>query len=131
MEKNYFIVINGEKISVSEGIYHAFKRPLWMERKRRQIRAKHEQSLEALLDDGLDIPSKEQQVSEIVDDKLRLDMLFSALAALPDDERSIIDILFFDEKSEREAAHEIGVTQQAINKRKNRILAKLRKFFES
>ena len=38
MDKEFFIVIDGEKVPISEEVYRAFKRPLWTERKRRQVR---------------------------------------------------------------------------------------------
>jgi RNA polymerase sigma factor (sigma-70 family) len=126
MAKEYFVVIDGERVPVSEEVYRAFKRPLWTERKRRQVRAEHERSLDAFIEDGLEIPSEQVLVEDIVEDKLLLEMLFEALAELTEDERSLIDALFFDEKSENELATEEGISQQAVSKRKNRILAKLK-----
>ena len=80
MNKDYFIVIDGEKVPVSEEVYRAFKRPAWAERKRRQVRADHELSLEAFAGDGFDIPSGDPLVDEIVADKLLLNMLFPLCA---------------------------------------------------
>jgi len=122
MDKDYFIVIDGEKVPVSEEIYRAFKRPLWTERKRRQVRADHERSLEQLSENGFDVPDKSALVDEIVKSKLMLDMLFAALAELTDDERGLIDALFFEEKSERDVSRETSVSQTTINYRKNKIL---------
>ena len=126
MDKEYFIVIDGKKVPVSEEVYRAFKRPAWTERKRRQVRAEQERSLEQFAEDGFDVPDESALVDEIVEDKLMLDMLFAALAELTDDERGLIDALFFDEKSEREVAREVGISQPAIHKRRNRILEKLK-----
>ena len=55
-----------------------------------------------------------------------LEMLLAALAELTDDERSLIDSLFYQEKSEREIAGEIGISSIAVHKRKHKILSKLR-----
>jgi RNA polymerase sigma factor (sigma-70 family) len=126
MAKEYFIIVDGEKVPVSEEVYRAFKRPLWAERKRREVRAEHERSLEAFMDGGLDIPDGGKLVDAIVEDKLMLEMLFAALAELTDDERNLIDALFFEEKTEREAANALGLSQKAINKRRHKILEKLR-----
>ena len=49
---------------------------------------------------------------------------------LTKEERDLIYALFFDEKTESEVAKSLGVSQQAIHKRKNRILKKLKNFFE-
>ena len=117
MDKEYFIELNGRQIPVSKEVYYAFKRPAWKERKRRQVRAEKELSLEAFADAGFEIPSGQALVDEIVEDKLLLDMLFKALLELTEDERFLIN----------EIAREIGVSQPAIHKRRNRILGKLKK----
>jgi RNA polymerase sigma factor (sigma-70 family) len=127
MDKEYFIELNVRQIPVSKEVYYAFKRPAWRERKRRQVRAEKELSLEAFADAGFEIPSGEALVDEIVEDKLLLDMLSKALSELTEEERVLIDELFFNDKSEREIAREIGVSQPAIHKRRNRILEKLKK----
>lgn len=127
MDKKYFIELNGRQIPVSKEVYYAFKRPAWKERKRSQVRAEKELSLEAFADAGFEIPSGEALVDEIVEDKLLLDMLSKALSELTEEERVLIDELFFNDKSEREIAREIGVSQPAIHKRRNRILEKLKK----
>jgi RNA polymerase sigma factor (sigma-70 family) len=127
MDKEYFIELNGRQIPVSKEVYYAFKRPAWKERKRSQVRAEKELSLEAFADAGFEIPSGEALVDEIVEDKLLLDMLSKALSELTEEERVLIDELFFNDKSEREIAREIGVSQPAIHKRRNRILEKLKK----
>jgi len=122
MDKEYFIELNGRQIPVGKEVYDAFKRPAWKERKRSQVRAEKELSLEAFADAGFEIPSGEALVDEIVEDKLLLDMLSKALSELTEEERVLIDELFFNDKSEREIAREIGVSQPAIHKRRNRIL---------
>ena len=127
MDKEYFIELNGRQIPVGKEVYDAFKRPAWKERKRSQVRAEKELSLEAFADAGFEIPSGEVLVDEIVEDKLLLDMLSKALSELTEEERVLIDELFFNDKSEREIAREIGVSQPAIHKRRNRILEKLKK----
>lgn len=70
------------------------------------------------------------QVSHVVFRKLTLDKLHTALLQLPKEERALIYALFFDGKTESEVAKHLGVSRQAIQKRKNRILKKLKKFFE-
>lgn len=130
MDKKYFIELNGRQIPVSKEVYYAFKQPAWKERKRRQVRAEKELSLEAFADAGFEIPSGQALVDEIVEDKLLLDMLFKALSELTDDERFLIDELFYQEKPERMVAKETGVSQNTVNYHKNRILEKLRRLLE-
>lgn len=126
MDKEYFIELSGRQIPVSKEVYDAFKRPVWKERKRSQVRAEKELSLEAFADAGFEIPSGQALVDEIVEDKLLLDMLFRALSELTEDERFLIDELFFNDKSEREVAKEIGLSKTGVHKQKEKILSKLR-----
>jgi len=112
MDKEYFIELNGRQIPVSKEVYYAFKRPAWKERKRRQVRAEKELSLEAFADAGFEIPSGQALVDEILEDKLLLDMLFKALSELTDDERFLVNELFYQEKSERTVARETGLPQK-------------------
>jgi RNA polymerase sigma factor (sigma-70 family) len=126
MDKQYSIELNGRQIPVSKEVYDAFKRPAWKERKRSQVRKEKELSLEAFADAGFEIPSGEALVDEIVEDKLLLDMLFKALSELTDDERFLIDEMFFNDKSEREIAQEIGLSKTGVHKQKEKILSKLK-----
>jgi RNA polymerase sigma factor (sigma-70 family) len=86
--------------------------------------------LKQFAEDGFDIPDERALVDAIVEDKLLLEILFSALAELTDDERGLIDALFFDEKSERELSKETGVPNQTIHSRKLSVLKKLKKLLE-
>jgi len=78
---------------------------------------------------GIEISSKDMLVNEALEDKLLLEILIEALDELTDDERKLIDELFFNNKSERRLSKESGIAQKTINNRKRAILRKLRKFF--
>ncbi len=82
MDKEYIIELDGMQIPVRKEVYDAFKRPAWRERKRRQVRAEKELSLEVFADAGFEIPSGQALVDEIVEGKLLLDMLSKALSEL-------------------------------------------------
>lgn len=126
MEKEYFIRIGDQDVPVTEEVYRAYKRPAWAERKRREVRAEMERSLDVFLNDGFDISSNDALVDEIVEDKLLLEMLLAALNELTDDERRLIDSLFYQEKSERELAGKTGRSKTAIHKQKEKVLNKLK-----
>lgn len=126
MSKEYYLKLNGKQVPVTEEVYQAFKRPAWRERKRRQARFSNELSLDALADDGFEVPDEAALVDEIVEDKLLLDVLFKALSELTDDERFLIDELFYNNKSEREIAMERGLSKTGVHKQKEKALSKLR-----
>lgn len=127
MNKEYFIEINGEQIPVTEEVYYAFKRPAWRERKSRQARSGREVSIESFVAEGFEIPSKDKPVDEIVGGRQMLDMLNAAIEELSDDERYLIDAIFYQNKSERKIASELGISQPAVHKRRDRILEMLKK----
>jgi len=130
MDKEYFIELSGRQIPVSKEVYDAFKRPAWKERKRRQVREEKELSLEAFADAGFEIPSGEVLVDEIVEDKLLLDMLSKALSELTDEERFLIDEMFYNGKSERELSKETCVPRKTLTYRRTKVLEKLRRLIE-
>ena len=89
-----------------------------------------EDSLERLAEQEVQFAGEAESVEETVLRKLQYEQLHKALSLLPDDERELIDRLFFQGQTEREAAECMGIYRNAIHKRKNRILKKLKKFFE-
>jgi len=152
-----YIEIDGQKIPVIEEIYRAHKRPTWAERKRkeREIRCLDEKgnrctkscrecnleraekglppiertssvlSLDKFTEDGFEAADI-VDIAELVADKLLLEELFGALEELDPENRRIME-LFSIGKSERDIAVDIGLSQKAINKRKTKLLAQLRK----
>ena len=60
-----------------------------------------------------------------------VDRLKTAMLLLSDSEQALIQAIFFEELSEREVSLRLGITQSVVNKRKAKILAKLRKIMEN
>ena len=60
-----------------------------------------------------------------------VDRLKAALLLLSDSELALINAIFFEELSEREVGLQLGITQSVVNKRKAKILVKLRKIIEN
>ena len=54
----------------------------------------------------------------------------AALLLLTAEEKELIDALFYQEMSEREYAQQIGLSQKGVNKRRHKILSKLRKIMK-
>jgi len=123
VEKEYYIPLkDGTKVPVTKAVYYAYKRPVWREKKNRRERSEYERSLEAFMDSGYEPASKSPPIVGSTEDKL---LLYSALAELTDDERYLIEALYFQGKSERNLGEELGISCVAVHKRKNKILAKL------
>ena len=72
---------------------------------------------------ALDEPSPENMLLQ----EEELHLLRAALLLLTAEEKELIDALFYQEMSEREYAQQIGLSQKGVNKRRHKILSKLRK----
>lgn len=57
---------------------------------------------------------------------IQIQQLHKALSFLSEDERLLIQKIFFEERTEREIAAEMGIYHNAVHKRKERILRKLK-----
>ena len=90
-----------------------------------------EDSLDRLMDENAQQFPHEESVENTVLHKLEVDKLHTALAMLTPEEQALIQALFFEEKTERQYAEELGVYRNAIHVRKTKILKKLKQFLES
>lgn len=89
-----------------------------------------EDSYERLLEEH-NLPADEQaDVETIVLRKMLRKQLHEAIRNLEEEEQYLIIQLFFMDRSERELAEELGLSQKAVNKRRHKILGKLKKFLE-
>ena len=67
-------------------------------------------------------------IEDEIIDVMDLELLSKAIQSLPDDERKLLEELYLRDmpKTEQEIATETGVRQQAVNKKKNKIIKKLK-----
>ncbi|WP_270740071.1 RNA polymerase sigma factor [Massilioclostridium coli] len=97
----------------------------------KQVLPSREDSLDRLMEENArQFAAAAESVEDVVIRKLAVDKLHTALMQLTREERDFISALFFDEKTESDVAKALGISQQAVHKRKNRILKKLKNFFE-
>lgn len=126
MCKEYYIKIDGQRVSVTEEVYRAYKRPEWRELRQRQRNAGMRFSLDMIIEAGFEIADDSDLIVEVVEEKELLDMLNKALDELDDDERFLITELFYNNKSEEILSSEIGIPQTTINYRKRKTLQRLK-----
>lgn len=131
----FFLPLHGMLMEVTEQTYREYYRD-----KRRQkyiderSKLNGDVSYNALDTDetlGEDVfaDTKTDVEAEVIN-KMTVAELRKAFLLLSPDERELIKILFIDGVTERKASEMYGVSQVAIHKRKNRILAKLKEFLE-
>ena len=136
--------VNGQFIEVSEEVYQVYMQG---DRKMRYFETDLKTERTILAEDGTVqriIPSREDSLDRLIDDdarqfsdagesvedavlrKLAEDELHRALEKLTDVEYALVYALFFEGKTERSYAKELGVSQVAVHKKKQRILKKLK-----
>lgn len=133
--KKYTIVVKRQRVEVSEAVYRAYHKEREAERYQNKLIRQNELSLERFYEDGVNIDYLIVRIQPDILDKLihqeQLEAMWIALQSLPEDERSIIDELFFNDKSERKLAAELDIPRMTLSDKKNRILKNLKKLLEN
>ena len=136
MDKKYYWIIDGKYYEVSKETYQKFKREY--DHARMLQRYENEVyvfSLDAMATEettGYDvIADLGVNVEETAVHNLMIEKLRDTMKKLDDEELDLIKQIYVDEKTQREIALELGISQNAVNKRKIKLLNKLRKFLES
>ena len=146
-DKKLYIRINGTPVEVTEEVYLFYYRS-----KRRDRYYEHdiktgvpirdedgnvigytptkEDSLERLIATGEDFADEHKSVEDTALGNIMSDDLHQALDKLSEQDRTLIDMLFFQGMTERQTAAVVGLSQKGVNKRKAKILATLKEFLE-
>jgi RNA polymerase sigma factor (sigma-70 family) len=72
----------------------------------------------------------EEVATEGLEQEWRRYLIFWSLERLSERERQVMKRLYWDEWTEAEIAHELGISQQAVSKIKRKAIQKLRKLLE-
>lgn len=134
MKKDYFLFVNGKKVEVSEEIYKVY----WQEKNHENYLRQLDQKNNLLLFSAFDkdghfednIIDKNVDVEKIVQAQMMIEAVRSALSKLTDEEREIIDRLYFNEETVRAVAKTKNISHPALIKRRNNILEKLKELLE-
>lgn len=147
--KEYYIDVNGEKILVTEEVYRAYYRPVWVEHKREERRRKcrlpngtrcnkkcsectmmkngSDLSLDSLDEDIGFEPQSDYDVASTFEKRELLQRLHTVLDELEDIDREILKLRYYESKSEREIATIVGFkSHKSVSKRLNKALTFLR-----
>ena len=135
-EKKYFIKVPGALVEVSAEVYFTYFRA----RRRWSAQGERDTYNGVVSYDAMDteetlgeetIPDLDAiSVEDMVLDNLRREKLLRCLFQLTETEQSLIHALFYEEKTEREYAETLGISQNAVNKRRHKVLDKLRRLMK-
>ena len=134
MKKEFYLYVNGQKVKVSEEIYKVYWREREHEKYLEQVDRKNHLLFFSSLDhDGHyvdNIVDESVDVAKIVETQMMIESLRYAISKLNDEERDIIERLYFNDETVRSVAKLKDITHPALIKRRNKILEKLKKIIE-
>ena len=150
----YIIMVDGVKVEVDEEIYKEYAKferqmeYIELDLKRDRvlqdsdgkvvldenglpvILSEREISLEKLMDEDWDFQSSESLPEEAVIEAFEFEMLYACLDLLDEDERELINALFFEHLTERQYAEKLGLSKTALHARKVKALKNLKILME-
>ena len=133
-KKEFYLYVNGQKVKVSEDIYKVYWREREHEKYLEQVdRKNHLLFFSSLDQDGHfaeNIIDESVDVEKIVETQMMVEALRKAISKLNNEERDIIERLYFNDETLSSVARDKGVTYQTIQWRKDRILRKLKEILE-
>ena len=133
-KKEYFLYVKGKAVKVSEEVYKAYWKITEHEKYLQRKDWKYDVIPFSAMDyDGHfvdNIIDERVDLEKIVEVKIQIEELNKALATLTKKEKELIETIFYKEESLRSISKKERVSYQAIGKRRDKILEKLRKLLE-
>jgi RNA polymerase sigma factor (sigma-70 family) len=135
-KKEYRIKVQGQLVPVSEEVYLTYhrmkRREIYLEERDTTNGVFYYSALDTEGTNGEDvIPDLvSPRVEDLIMDKLIAEKLHQCLSQLTSKEQELIFLLFFQDKSEHQAAAETGIPRMTIHDRKMKILRTLKKLME-
>ena len=133
-KKDYYLYVKGKTVKVSEEVYKAYWKITEHEKYLQRKDWKYDVIPFSAMDyDGHfvdNIIDERIDLEKIVEIKMQIEELNKALATLTKKERELIEAIFYKEESLRSIGKKEKVSYQAIGKRRDKILEKLRKLLE-
>ena len=130
MAKEYYLYVRGQKVKVSEDIYKVYWREKEHEKYLEQVDKKNHLLFFSSLDhDGNfvdNLADESVDVEKIIETRILIETVRKAVSRLNDEERDIIERLYFNDETLSSVARSKKVSYQAIQWRKNNILKKLK-----
>ena len=134
-KKEYYLYVKGKAVPVSEEIYKAYWKITEHEKYLQRKDWKHNIiSFSALDHDGHfvdNIIDEKMDLEKIVELKMPIEELHRVINTLTKEEQELMEAIFYREESLRSIGKKENVSYQAIGKRRDKILEKLRKILKN
>ena len=131
LNKEKYIYVKGKKIYVPDEVYRAYKTELNHEAHLKRLDRKHKVFHFGDFNTSIvDIVDNTVDVEKIIETKMLMEDLDRALLSLNEDERNLIEALYFDDKTLIEVAMQRNTNPMKISRLRNKVLEKLRKLLD-
>ena len=144
MDKTYAIITYNpatgkeETVPVTKEVYDEFRRGIWRCEKSDLKYIAHTYPMSCLTGDDDDSEDRFEEyedenfnLEELIIQNERLEKLRFALKQLSPEERKLIDLIYSNGLSQQEISELFLISQQAVHKRKIKILKKLKNFLKN
>ena len=130
------IIVDSREVKVSAEVYNAFAKA---ERQDRYVEEQYEKgklvSLEYLRENGVPldqicseiVPDAEEEVIRRYNQAQLREILVPVLNALKEQDRALVQALYFDEVSERAYAKKLGISYKTVQYRRESVLREIRR----
>lgn len=130
MDKKYYIFVGDKKIEVDQEVYKSYwqitNRERYLERLDRQNKLLFFSDLSTEYSFEDTIADENYDLEKIVETKMLIDRVREAIESLNDEEREVIERLYYQDESLRSIATSKKISAPALLKRRNKILKKLK-----
>lgn len=131
MERKYYLYVGKEKVEVTEEVYKSY----WQEREHEKYLRKVDRKVHLLFFSDADhdgnfvdnLIDERVNVEEEVSKQIMIEDMMRAISKLTNEEKSLIQKLYFEEKTLRATAQELGIEGSTVMRRRNKIFKKIRK----
>ncbi len=137
MEKNkgkYTLIVGKKRIEVSKEIYKAYYKCRNRERYLDKLAKEKNISFEACSEKGIQLEYLLASMQESLEDSIIMKettiKMLQSLKQLDENEKWLVDALYYRGKSEYQVASQLGISRQGVHKRIIKILAKLKNLME-
>lgn len=124
--------VNGTRVEVevTDEFAALYEQMDEVEKRVNRKETRRHQSLETLVEGGFQIADPDSDIEETLIKQYDIDRLHRALAVLTDDQKWLVEQVFYCGRKQSEIAVELGVCKQALNNRITRVIKKIKKFLD-
>lgn len=136
-ENTYTLAVNGNSVQVSREVYEIYEEQKNDSRnrkkrdKRNRLVSYNNLDTEELSGEEIITDHTQESTAELAERSIMTNELYSAVKKLEPDEWEIINLLFFQNMSERQAAKMLHVPYMTLHDTKRRILCKLHELLKN